>query len=93
MQVFPPKPRYIVYMVNEPSRIRDSFKIISLNPLKRAGDGNFMKLLHEQFAEAQQRMRQVEGKGMEGIYTINPEPPQNIASLDITDVSPDKATG
>ncbi|MBN2057866.1 MAG: hypothetical protein JW782_03615 [Candidatus Saganbacteria bacterium] len=74
-------------MAAELSRIHDSFRITSLNPVTRAGDGNFMQILRDQFDSAQARMKQVEG--LSGVFTMNPEPPQTLASLDITEATPE----
>ena len=71
-------------MVSEFSKIQDSFKIVSLNPVTRAGDGKFMDILRDHFADLQQRMQPV--AGMPGVYTINPEPPQTLDSLNISSV-------
>jgi hypothetical protein len=71
-------------MVGESSKIQDSFKIISLNPVTRAGDGKFMEILREHFADIQQRMQPV--TGMPGVYTINPQPSQTLDSLNISSV-------
>ncbi len=71
-------------MGSEFSKIQDSFKIVSLNPVTRAGDGKFMDILKEHFAEAQQKLKPVEG--MPGVYTLNPEPPKTLDSLNISSV-------
>ena len=68
-------------MVSEFSKVQDSFKIVSLNPVTRAGDGKFMDILRDHFAEAQQKMKPVEG--MPGVYVIN-QPQQILDSLNIT---------
>jgi len=66
------------------SKIQDSFRITSLNPVTRQGDGDFMEGLKDLFAAAQERMTPVEGLP-EGVYTIASQP-QTLEGLQITSV-------
>ena len=71
--------RYV--MVNDLSKIHGSFQITSLNPVTRAGDGNFMEVLRGQFDEVTAKLTPVQG--MPGVYAPNPAPEQTLASLNI----------
>jgi len=73
-------------MVSSFSKIHSSFEIVSLNPVRRAGDGNFMETLRTMFDDAQSKMQPVDG--MQGVFTPNPEPPVDPTSLHITEASP-----
>ncbi|MFA5112718.1 MAG: hypothetical protein WC529_00295 [Candidatus Margulisiibacteriota bacterium] len=66
-------------MVGDISKIYDSFKVVSTNPVRYAGQGNFMETLNEYFNDAQKRLQPVEG--MPGVFTINPQPPQSLETL------------
>lgn len=71
-----------IMMAGDISKIYDSFKVVSTNPVRYAGQGNFMETLKDYFADAKERMTPVEG--MPGVYTLNPPPPQSLDSLNIS---------
>ncbi len=68
-------------MVNDISRVHNSFQITSLDPVTRSGDGNFMETLSQLFDDVTNKMTPVQG--MPGVYTMNQGPEQTLSSLNI----------
>ncbi|MBI5399201.1 hypothetical protein HZB07_01095 [Candidatus Saganbacteria bacterium] len=73
------------------SGIRAAFETISLTPVTRAGEGNYLEVLKSIFEKETAKMTPAAGLPA-GVFVANAAPGQTLASLNIANVSPESSS-